>query len=54
MVKMGVAVIGVGTLGRRHAENLRRNAPEAEILAVCDSNLQRAGEVAAELEIAHF
>ncbi len=49
--KLGVAVVGVGMLGRRHAENLRRHVPEAQLLAVCDSSRSRSLEVAADLEV---
>ncbi len=51
MPKLGVAVVGVGMLGRRHAENLRRQVADAQLVAVCDASRQRALEVAAELEL---
>ncbi|MDE3179196.1 MAG: Gfo/Idh/MocA family oxidoreductase [Acidobacteriota bacterium] len=51
MAKLGVAVIGAGMLGRRHAENLRSKIAGAQLVAVCDASLQRAKEVAAELEV---
>ncbi|MGH9395548.1 MAG: Gfo/Idh/MocA family protein, partial [Terriglobia bacterium] len=54
MSKLGVAVIGVGVLGKRHAENLRRAIPEAQLVAVADSDLKRASQVAAELEVEHY
>jgi predicted dehydrogenase len=41
------AVIGVGSLGRHHARNLKE-MPEAELVAVCDTNEDRAREIAAE------
>src|ERR1700741_1223092 len=53
MAKLGVAVVGVGTMGRQHAYNLRRLIPEAQLIAVADANLERAKQVAAELEIDH-
>jgi inositol 2-dehydrogenase len=53
MAKLGVGVVGVGTLGRRHAENLRHSVPGAHLVAVSDSDLKRASEVASELEIEH-
>ena len=52
--KLNVGVIGVGVMGRRHAENLRRLIPEANLVAVADANLNRAREVAEDLEIGHF
>jgi predicted dehydrogenase len=41
------AVVGVGSLGRHHARNLKE-MPEAELVAVCDTNEARAREIAAE------
>jgi inositol 2-dehydrogenase len=54
MAKLGVAAIGVGTMGRRHAENLRRNVPEAHLVAVMDTDRERAERAAAELEVDSF
>ena len=51
MRKLGVGVLGVGDMGRRHAENVRRFVPEARLVAVADPALERARQVAAELEI---
>lgn len=51
MRKLGVGVLGVGEMGRRHAENLRRLVPHAELVAVADVNAERARQTAAELEI---
>ena len=53
MRKLGVGVLGVGEMGRRHAENLRRLVPGARLVAVADVAINRAKEVAAELEIEH-
>jgi scyllo-inositol 2-dehydrogenase (NAD+) len=53
MAKLGMAVVGVGTMGRQHAQNIRRLIPEAQLLAVADTDLKRAQQVASELEIAH-
>ena len=36
MRKLGVGVLGVGEMGRRHAENLRRLVPQAQLVAVAD------------------
>jgi len=49
--KLGMGVVGVGTMGKRHAENIRRLIPEAQLIAVADADLARARQVAAELEI---
>ena len=51
MSKLGLGVLGVGDMGRRHAENIRRLAPQAQLLAVADVAAARAKLVAAELEI---
>jgi inositol 2-dehydrogenase len=51
--KLGVGVLGVGDMGRRHAENLRRLVPEARLVAVADPASERARQVARELEIEH-
>jgi scyllo-inositol 2-dehydrogenase (NAD+) len=53
MAKLGVAVVGVGTMGKQHAFNLRRLIPEARLVAVVDADLKRAEQVAAQLEIEH-
>jgi len=54
MVKLGVGVLGVGEMGKRHAENIRRLVPEARLVAVADVAGARAKLVAAELEIEHW
>jgi predicted dehydrogenase len=51
--KLGVGVLGVGEMGKRHAENLRRLVPEARLVAVADLVAERARQVADELEIEH-
>jgi inositol 2-dehydrogenase len=53
MRKLGMGVLGVGEMGKRHAENLRRLVPEAQLVAVADVDRSRAEKVAAELEIGH-
>jgi scyllo-inositol 2-dehydrogenase (NAD+) len=53
MQKLGVGVLGVGEMGKRHAENLRRLVPEAKLVAIADVAAQRAKQVAEELEIDH-
>ena len=54
MHKLGIGVVGVGEMGRRHAENLRRLVPQAQLVAVADADPIRANQVAAELEIDHY
>jgi inositol 2-dehydrogenase len=51
MRKLGMGVLGVGEMGKRHAENLRHLVPRAELLAIADVDGARASRVAAELEI---
>ena len=51
--KLGVGVLGVGEMGKRHAANIRRLVPEARLVAVADAVAHRAREVAIELEIEH-
>src|ERR1700675_1252546 len=55
MRKLGVGVLGVGEMGKRHAENLRRLVPEARLVAVADPFPDRAPQTAGELEVEkHF
>jgi inositol 2-dehydrogenase len=51
MRKLGIGVLGVGEMGKRHAYNLRRLVPEAELVAVADVAATRAKQMADELEI---
>jgi predicted dehydrogenase len=51
MRKLGLGVVGVGEMGKRHAENIRRLVPEARLVAIVDVAAQRAKAVAEELEI---
>jgi inositol 2-dehydrogenase len=53
MRKLGVGVLGVGEMGKRHAENIRQLVPEALLVAVADAAADRARQVATELEIEH-
>jgi predicted dehydrogenase len=53
MRKLGVGVLGVGEMGKRHAENMRRLVPEARLIAIADVAAQRAKQIAEELEIEH-
>ena len=53
MGKVGIGVLGVGEMGKRHAENLRRHVPEARLVAIADVAAERAAQVAAELEVEH-
>jgi inositol 2-dehydrogenase len=51
--KLGIGVLGVGEMGRCHAQNLRRLVPEARLIAVADVAVERARQVAEELELEH-
>ena len=51
MAKLRVGVLGVGEMGRRHADNLRRRIPKACLVAIADVDAARARRTAAELEI---
>jgi inositol 2-dehydrogenase len=51
MRKLEIGVVGVGEMGRRHAENLRRNVPDARLIAIADVSEDRARRAAEELEI---
>jgi len=55
MRKLGVGVLGIGEMGKRHAENIRRLVPEARLVAVASAtgSRERARQVARDLEIEH-
>jgi len=53
MAKLGVGVLGVGRMGRCHAENVRSRVPEAKLVAVADVDVEAARRLAADLEIEH-
>ena len=55
MRTLGIGVLGIGEMGKRHAENIRRLVPEARLVAVASAaaSNERAREVASELEIEH-
>ena len=53
MTKLRVGVLGVGEMGRRHADNLRQRIPNARLVAIADVDATRAKRAAAELEIEH-
>lgn len=51
MARLRCAVVGVGYLGRFHAQKYKALSDEAELIAVCDASPARAREVAAELGV---
>src|SRR6516225_8209768 len=52
MAQLSFGVIGVGDMGKRHAENLRANVPGARLTAIADVSAARTSQVAAELGVA--
>jgi inositol 2-dehydrogenase len=52
--KLGVGVLGVGDMGRCHAQNLRTLVPGARLIAVADISEDRVRKVANELEIERY
>jgi inositol 2-dehydrogenase len=54
MSELKVGVIGVGEMGKRHAENLRRSVPNARLVAIADPDTRRAESVARELNVDAF
>jgi scyllo-inositol 2-dehydrogenase (NAD+) len=53
MAKLGLGVLGVGRMGKRHAENIRSLVPGARLIAVADVDLEGARRLANALEIEH-
>ena len=54
MKKLGIGVVGVGEMGKRHAENVRHLVPGAELVAIADVAGARAKQIAEELEVAKW
>jgi len=56
MRKLGIGVLGVGEMGRRHAGNIRRVVTDARLVAIASASAsaERARQVARELEIECF
>lgn len=53
MSKIKCAVIGVGYLGRFHAQKYQQ-IPQADLIGVCDLNFETAEKVGAELQVQAF
>jgi myo-inositol 2-dehydrogenase/D-chiro-inositol 1-dehydrogenase len=51
MKKLGVGIIGVGAIGRLHAENLAKNIPNVTLVGIADSNVSAAKEMGNKLGI---
>ena len=43
MNRLRVGIAGLGRMGRRHAENLARRVPQAELVAACDPSADELG-----------
>jgi predicted dehydrogenase len=52
-MKLRTAVVGVGHLGKFHAQKYKM-IPEADLVGVCDRNLEQAEKIAAELNTLAF
>jgi scyllo-inositol 2-dehydrogenase (NAD+) len=52
--KLGVGVLGVGDMGRCHAQNLRTLVPGARLVAIADVSEQRVRKAANELEVDRY
>src|SRR5258706_2515093 len=53
MARLNVGVVGVGVMGKRHAENLLRQIPQAKLVAVSDADAARAKGLAEEFGVAY-
>jgi len=49
--KLGFGIIGVGAIGRLHAEHLAKHIPNASLVAIADSYVAAAKEVAKKLDV---
>lgn len=54
MSKIRCAVVGVGYLGRFHAQKYKALADEVELVGVCDASAERAAEIGSELQVPVF
>lgn len=54
MKKVRIGIIGVGGMGQGHAESITKSVKEAELVAVCDTDENRAKEVAKKYEVKCF
>ncbi|GGD87006.1 Gfo/Idh/MocA family protein [Paenibacillus nasutitermitis] len=54
MSKVRVAVVGCGNVATCYIPNMKKNNQYAEVVAVCDSRIERAKELAATYEIERY
>ena len=47
MKKLKIGIIGVGRLGYEHACNIANRVPGSELVAIADTNFDRAKQIAA-------
>src|ERR1700692_1940304 len=52
--RLRVGIAGLGRLGRRHAENLARRVPRAELIAACSPVPDELAWAGRELGVAHL
>jgi predicted dehydrogenase len=52
-MKLRTAVVGVGHLGKFHAQKYK-SIPEADLIGVCDSSREQAEKIAGELQVKAF
>ena len=48
---VNIAVIGVGRMGSRHALNLAKRVKNANLVAICDTDHQKANKVSQSLKV---
>jgi phosphoserine phosphatase len=53
MNRLRVGIAGLGRMGRRHAENLARRVPQAELVAACDPGADELAWAQRQLGVAH-
>jgi myo-inositol 2-dehydrogenase/D-chiro-inositol 1-dehydrogenase len=53
MNRLRVGIVGLGRMGRRHAENLARRVPSAELVAACDPSADELAWAERQLGVAH-
>src|SRR5215211_6688688 len=53
MTALNFALIGCGRIARKHVDAIA-NAADAKLVAVCDTDRQRASAIASKLDIPHF
>ena len=50
MTRKRIGIIGLGRLGRKHAENIHYKIPNAELTAICSTVKQELDEVSRETD----